>query len=809
MLLRMIAVNNFVSNLSIKHKLLMTLVFPSLVSLFFAGLFLVILEIAEFQKNTRDNLSTLATIIGNRSTAALLFQDATLANENLGVLKTLPEVKVACLYDANGAVFAKVLTENNTGLGCPTAIQDERTRFETVYLRIVQPIIVDGERLGSVYIYADFRDSYWQKIQFIGELFLVLVGASILAFFLTAPLLRLISWPIKKMLETVKSISDTKNYSLRAVKVNHDELGVLVDAFNDLITIVETQNQSLTRAKDRYLALFDDNPTIVFNLSNAGVILSVNRTGAKQLGLTVEELQDFSVFGFIHPGDLFIMEELIENCLAMPASVHKQELRMVCENGRIIWVRTTARIFENEQRLDSLLLVCEDVTEARELSEQIAYQATHDALTGLANRGQFDIQIKEALALACTDKSEHAVCYLDLDQFKVVNDTCGHLAGDELLRQLGELFRKNLRRNDFVARLGGDEFGVLMHNCSIEQAVYVCEQLCSMVKDFNFAWEGKSFTIGVSIGISTVNFRSRSAVDLLKEADAACYAAKDRGRNRVHVYRPDDKELALRHGEMQWVSKIKQGLEDNRFCLYGQPIVPFAKSEEGLHFEVLVRYLDDQGHIVPPGAFLPAAERYYLSPALDRSVISQLFEWIANRPDFLKKLSLCSINLSGVSLSDEALLAYISAQFSQWGIPTEKICFEITETAAIANLSNATKFINELRSRGCSFSLDDFGSGLSSFAYLRNLPVDFIKIDGLFVKDILDDRVDLAMVKSINEVGHIMGKKTIAEFVENEKIFYLLNELGVDYAQGHGIGKAVPLEELRVIIPFARTSNEY
>jgi EAL domain-containing protein (putative c-di-GMP-specific phosphodiesterase class I) len=348
-----------------------------------------------------------------------------------------------------------------------------------------------------------------------------------------------------------------------------------------------------------------------------------------------------------------------------------------------------------------------------------------------------------------------------------------------------------------------------MHNCSVEQAVYVCEQLCSMVKDFNFAWEGKSFTIGVSIGISTVNFRSRSAVDLLKEADAACYAAKDRGRNRVHVYRPDDKELALRHGEMQWVSKIKQGLEDNRFRLYGQPIVPFAKSEEGLHFEVLVRYLDDQGHIVPPGAFLPAAERYYLSPALDRSVISQLFEWIANRPDFLKKLSLCSINLSGVSLSDETLLAYISAQFSQWGIPTEKICFEITETAAIANLSNATKFINELRSRGCSFSLDDFGSGLSSFAYLRNLSVDFLKIDGLFVKDILDDRVDLAMVKSINEVGHIMGKKTIAEFVENEKIFYLLNELWVDYAQGHGIGKAVPLEELRVIIPFARTSNEY
>ncbi|MEI6542797.1 MAG: diguanylate cyclase [Methylococcales bacterium] len=447
--------NNFIGNLSIKRKLLMTLIFPSVVSLFFAGLFLVMLEIAEFQKNTRDNLSTLAMIIGNRSTAALLFQDTTLANENLGVLKALWEVKVACLYDRQGAVFAKLLKVNDAELDCPMAIDDERTEFDTVYLHIVQPIIVDSERLGAVYIYADFRNSYWQKIKFIGELILVLVGASILASFLTSPLLRLISLPVKKLLETVKAISDTKNYSLRAVKVNNDELGVLVEAFNDLIGIVEAQNQSLTRAKDRYLALFDDNPTMVFNLSNAGVILSINRTGAKQLGLTVDEIQDCSVFGFINLDDLLVMEGIIENCLAMPASVYKQELRLICENGRVIWVRATARVFENEQRLDSLLLVCEDITETRELSEQIAYQATHDALTGLANRGQFDIQIKEAIAMACTDNSEHAVCYLDLDQFKVVNDTCGHLAGDELLRQLGELFRKNLRRHDFIARLGG------------------------------------------------------------------------------------------------------------------------------------------------------------------------------------------------------------------------------------------------------------------------------------------------------------------------------------------------------------------
>jgi diguanylate cyclase (GGDEF)-like protein/PAS domain S-box-containing protein len=772
---------SFVGNLSIKRKLLLTLIFPSVISLLFAGLFLLLLEISEFQKNTRDDLLTLATIIGNRSTAALMFQDMELANENLGVLNTLPEVQAACLYDKHGAVFAKLSKNSHEKFTCPLSIGDEKTRFESANLFVVQPI----------------------EIQFTGWLFLVLVGVSIMTFFISAPLLRLISSPIKNLVNTVRVISNTKDYSFRAVKVNNDELGVLVDAFNGLIGTVEAQNQSLTRAKDRYLALYDDNPTMVFNISDDGLILSVNRTGAKQLGLTVEELQDCSILDFIHPDDLPIIHALVEQCLESPLSVHKQELRQVCYNGRIIWVRATARLFENEHQQSSLLVVCEDVTEAHDLSEQIAYQASHDALTGLANRCEFDSHIKEAITLACADSSEHVLCYLDLDQFKVVNDTCGHLAGDELLRQLGELLRKNLRRHDFVARLGGDEFGVLMYDCSLGEAFLACEKILDMVKDFQFAWEDKSFTIGVSIGVSSINATSGNAVDVLKEADAACYAAKDKGRNRVHVFRPDDEELALRHGEMQWVSKIQRGLEQNRFCLYGQPIVPFLDNNEGLHFETLIRYRDDNGNIIPPGAFLPAAERYNLAAALDRSVISLLFEWIVNKPDFLDNLSVCSINLSGVSLSDESMLAFISEQFSFWAIPTHKICFEITETTAIANLSCATRFINQLRERGCLFSLDDFGSGLSSFAYLKNLPVDFLKIDGLFVKDIVDDDVDLAMVRAINEVGHIMGKKTIAEFVENEKVFKLLNGLGVDYAQGYGIGKPVPLDELTLIKPFA------
>ena len=248
---------------------------------------------------------------------------------------------------------------------------------------------------------------------------------------------------------------------------------------------------------------------------------------------------------------------------------------------------------------------------------------------------------------------------------------------------------------------------------------------------------------------------------------------------------------------MQWVEKIQHGLDENRFVLYGQLIVPISDTKEGLHFETLVRYRDEQGNTIPPGAFLPAAERYNLAPALDKWVISHLFEWLAEHADCLEKLSLCSINLSGLSMSDESMLDFITDTFKQYSIPTDKICFEITETAAIGNLTYATKFIHHLREQGCSFSLDDFGSGLSSFAYLKNLPVDYLKIDGLFVKDIHEDKVDLAMVRSINEVGHVMGKKTVAEFVENKQIFDLLSVLGVDYAQGYGIAKPVPLDELK------------
>ena len=790
---------NKFSYLSIERKLLLILFFSSLMSLLFAGVFLILLELSEFQRTTKADMTALAQVIGNRSAAALIFDDRALAAENLTVFKNFPTVQMTCLYDQNNKVFVGLPNTNKGETVCPTSIEQEVTRLENKQLIVVEPIVMDNERLGTVYIRAGMYRAYWQKIQFIGLMFFVLVVVSLVAFMLSRPLLRHITVPVKKLVQTVKQIIATGDYSLRATKLSHDETGVLVDSFNALIETVENQNQALIRAKNRYLTLYDDNPTMVFNISSTGLIFSANLTGAKQLGLSVDDLQNCSFFDFIHSDDLPLMRELIGHCFANPLLVHNQELRNICQNGRTIWVRATARLVENEMHESSLLIVCEDITETRMLNEQIAYQADHDSLTGLANRNKFDRNLKRAIALAHQENTEHALCYMDLDQFKVVNDTCGHLAGDELLRQLGELLRRHIRQHDFVARLGGDEFGVLMFNCSSGQAYQACEKLRDLIKDFNFAWEDRSFNVGVSIGVSSINVASGNAVDLLKEADAACYAAKDKGRNRVHVFSPDDEELAMRQGEMQWVEKIRQGLDQQRFMLFGQPIVPLHPSNEGLHFEALLRYRDDRGNIIPPGAFFPAAERYNLAPQLDRWLIANMLEWLAQNPEFLETLALCSINLSGLSLSDESMLDFISQQFSKWPVPTGKICFEITETAAISNFTFASSFIQQLKNQGCLFSLDDFGSGLSSFAYLKKLPVDYLKIDGLFVKDILEDQVDRAMVKSINEVGHVMDKKTIAEFVENKQIFNLLKELGVDYAQGYGIGRPVPLEELKTI----------
>ncbi|MFG3695344.1 ammonium transporter [Stutzerimonas stutzeri] len=441
------------------------------------------------------------------------------------------------------------------------------------------------------------------------------------------------------------------------------------------------------------------------------------------------------------------------------------------------------------------VLTFRDVTVTRQLARKLTFQANHDKLTGLVNRSAFERRIETLLRDYAG--GEHILCYMDLDQFKVVNDTCGHAAGDELLRQLGQLLKGRVRGSDVLARLGGDEFGILFVDCPLKQAVVIAEAIRHAVDEFRFSWEGKSFAVGASIGLVAIDEHAKTLGPLLSAADSACYAAKDGGRNRVHIYQADDRQLMERRGEMQWTQRLRHALDGDLLRLFVQPIVPAAGNDGLQRYEVLVRMQGEDGSIIPPGAFMPAAERYDLAPAVDRWVVGNFLAWVGDlrrRPDAV--LGHYSINLSATSLGEESFLDFVLSAIERHRIPADCLCFEITETAAIANLSRAMTFMERLKAVGCSFALDDFGSGLSSFGYLKMLPVDYLKIDGSFVRDIEHDAIARAMVASINNIGHEMGLQTVAEFVESAAILECLQNIGVDYVQGYHLGRPGPLAEL-------------
>jgi len=431
-----------------------------------------------------------------------------------------------------------------------------------------------------------------------------------------------------------------------------------------------------------------------------------------------------------------------------------------------------------------------------EASQKIFYLARHDALTGLVNRHEFESLLKQAVLSVKDTREKHALCLFDLDQFKVVNDTSGHMAGDEMLKQLSELLRKKVNDSGVLARLGGDEFGLLLKNRTLFQVKKIVQDILVMIDEFRFSWEEKTFSVSVSAGIAMIDKDTTSHTENLKQADIACYAAKDAGRNRLNVYNDKDETLSEQSDQMLWVPKITEALEENRFRLFAQEIRPTSKFMNHCDYEILVRLQEEDGTMVPPGAFLPTAERYNLITKIDYWVIDQVFSWLAKNAQKINPHSHFSINLSGQSLGDTRVLDYLCELLESNIVNPSSIHFEVTETMAIANLKIANQFIKTIKKYGCGFSLDDFGSGLSSFGYLKNLAVDTLKIDGIFVRDILDDPIDAAMVNSINAIGHVMGLKTIAEFVESQEIADKLIEIGVDYLQGYGIAKPVPIDDI-------------
>ncbi|MGE0499429.1 MAG: EAL domain-containing protein [Rhizobiaceae bacterium] len=438
-----------------------------------------------------------------------------------------------------------------------------------------------------------------------------------------------------------------------------------------------------------------------------------------------------------------------------------------------------------EGQVRGSVLVFYDLTREQEYIARLTWQASHDALTLLANRREFEERLGRAIERANHTECQHALMLLDLDQFKIINDTGGHEAGDHLLRQVATTLSKELRPGDLLARFGGDEFCVLLENCTTEEATMTAERLRTAMQKLCFVWNDRPFTTSTSIGLVHIDEAGLTVEGTLRAADVACYMAKEKGRNRVQIHHPTDSELLQRFEEMAWVQRIHAALEADRFELHYQEIVPLDGSGGARHVELLLRLRDETGRLVPPGTFIPAAERYGLMPKIDRWVVGRAFDVLSRAPH--GAITTCAINLSGITFGDEGFVGFVEERFRRTGVRPSTICFEITETSAIANLSSAMCFIEAMQRLGCRFSLDDFGSGMSSFAYLKHLPVDYLKIDGGFVKDLLDDRIDRAMVEMINHIGHVTGKKTIAEFVENTDIAAALRDIGVDFAQGFGI----------------------
>lgn len=572
----------------------------------------------------------------------------------------------------------------------------------------------------------------------------------------------------------------------------------IVSAGNDIAVTVrdisprKLAELNLKKREEKYRRLVEDlSGHFLYSLDASGRFDYVSASVKDILGVSQEEfLADIDKY--LSDGDTNQARLNSLNALAQGEKSTTYRLEFSHGNNQVKLLELTDAPVIEQGKLVAIEGIAKDITKEKALADEVYYQANHDALTGLNNRYAFDTLLNDIIA-AVTDQGKKAsLCYVDLDQFKIVNDTSGHMAGDELLNQLGAMILNTISQRHIVARLGGDEFGVIFVNCDIQEAKARAENLLKQISDFRFVWEDKLFKVSASIGIAPIN-PGISHDEVMKSADVACYVAKDAGRNRVNVYSEDDEELNYHKSRIDWANRIQNALEQNRFRLFCQTIKPLTHTPQSeLCYEILLRMLDDKGELVSPALFIPAAERFDLMHDIDRWVFKEAVELLSSSPNLLAQTGKCSINLSGASIVEESFAECIIETLTAKRIPPEKICFEITETEAVTKLSNAGHFIEKLRNFGCKFALDDFGAGMCSFSYLKHLPVDYIKIDGSFVKNLCSEATDKAIVQSINDIARSLGKQTIAEFVSDLATEEILREIGVNYVQGYFIDQPVP-----------------
>ncbi len=583
-------------------------------------------------------------------------------------------------------------------------------------------------------------------------------------------------------------------YIRGAAIVEHDEQGapIKMTGVNWDVTDIREMTDELEEQHELLQVTLDSIGDAVITTDARGLTQWLNPVAQRMTGWTKQEAKGRplgQVFHIINEETRLKTENPVETCLSQGKTVGlANHTVLISRSGEEFGIEDSAApIRGKDGKILGVVLVFHDVTEQRRLSGEVSYRAKHDPLTGLVNRSEFEVRLSRLLNACHEERSTHALLCIDLDQFKIINDTCGHSVGDQALIQVSKLFKKIIRSRDTLARLGGDEFGVILEHCNEAQAQLVAEKICVRMEEYRFINQNHRFRIGASIGLVVMDNRWPTPASVMQAADNSCFAAKDAGRNRVHVYCDSDLAIRTRHGEMQWTTRIENALDEARFVLFAQKIKGLQTKQNGIYAEVLIRMIDENGKIIPPGAFLPAAERFHLASRLDRWVIQHSLQWLCSlsRQAFDNIETLC-INLSGQSVGDRTFHDYTCDLLQELDLSyREKLCVEITETVAITNLTDASFFIERLKGLGVKIALDDFGAGASSFGYLKSLDVDVLKIDGQFIQDVLTDPLDEAAVRCFVDVAKVVGLKTVAEFVDQQEVLDKVKQLGIDYAQGY------------------------
>lgn len=579
--------------------------------------------------------------------------------------------------------------------------------------------------------------------------------------------------------------------SLKPIPLLKDGTQYLLEARD--ITRRKITEERLFQREANLSHYYDQQPVMMVTLDEHNRIQQVNQFAEQLLGYHADGVLGHTLREFYYHDNALTPRQVLLHPKQAIKGVWRREIEYRHANGHIVWVRENIRPLAETGHL---LIVGEDVTETKALSEQLQYQAQHDILTGTYSRNYFEHELEKALKEVASFTRTHAMLYIDLDQLKVLNDTAGHEAGDAAIQFCASMLEEVLPYNTVLARMGGDEFAILLKDCTELDAKKLAKTIINTLNEYAFIWEDISLNLNCSIGIRLIDHTASSPQMVHAQADTACHVAKDEGRNRYSMYCLDDKELQRRKQEMESVNLVHNALANQRLELFAQQILDLTGEEQGMHFEILVRIKNAHGDYISPAIFMPASERYNIAHLIDKQVVSQTLAWFEQNPQALANLGQCAINLSGQSMGNKEFIHYLLDKLEQSPVPCEKLCLEITETAAMSNMNQAIELFSQLKALGCNIALDDFGSGLSSFGYLKKLPVDIVKIDGIFVRDIDVNEMDHLMVRSINDLARQMGKKTVAEFVENAQIIEQLMELGVDYAQGYIIGKPKPLAEL-------------